>query len=318
MDKHTTTGGDSLVMRWSRRLPIVRAYPALQDARDELRQARQKIKTLTTSVDRAEREAAQARELVRQREAAVRSLDAGGLQLLAAPAFDHDRVAELARHKAAAYRTADPFPHIVEDGLFHAEMLDAVAHEFASMERGNWHQSNAARERKWSMEDSRQLGPFTLALIAQLNSGVFINILEALTGIEGLVADPHLRGGGLHEIQPGGLLGVHADFNVHPRLKLYRRLNLLVYLNRDWDERWGGALELWDREGRHSVRSIAPLFNRTVLFDTTNFSYHGHPHPLACPPDRARRSVALYYYTQECPTEQDTTPHGTIFIDAAK
>ena len=101
---------------------------------------------------------------------------------------------------------------------------------------------------------------------------------------------------------------------MHPRLKLYRRLNLLIYLNKDWQEGWGGALELWDRTGQRCVLAIPPVFNRAVLFDTSNFSYHGHPHPLACPPERSRKSVALYYYSLDCPAEADRVEHGTLFL----
>ena len=88
---------------------------------------------------------------------------------------------------------------------------------------------------------------------------------------------PHLRGGGFTRFKRGGALGVHADFNFYPRLNLYRRLNLLIYLNEDWPEAWGGDLELWDREGKRCVQRISPVFNRAVIFDTSNFSYHGHP-----------------------------------------
>jgi Rps23 Pro-64 3,4-dihydroxylase Tpa1-like proline 4-hydroxylase len=186
------------------------------------------------------------------------------------------------------------------------------------MDRGSWHRSDGTFERKWSSEDARLFGPFTTALIGQLNAGPFVTFLEQLTGISGLLSDPHLRGGGLHEIRQGGLLGVHADFNVHPRLKVHRRLNLLIYLNKDWQEEWGGALELWDRTGQRCVKTIPPTFNRAVLFDTSNFSYHGHPHPLACPPERSRKSVALYYYSADCPTEEDRSAHGTIFIEQEK
>ena len=309
MGDSSTPSQDSVVMRWRRRLPVLRAYPALQDARREIRESRQKIRTLTTDLERAH-------EVARQRELALHSAATNDLRILCAPVFDHQRLATLVEHQAGTYRAAEPFPHLVEDGLFDPAVLDAVEREFDAMDRTRWHQSKATHERKSSSEDLRQLGPFTSALVAQLNAGIFVNFLEGLTGIQGLVPDPHLRGGGLHEIQRGGLLGVHADFNVHPRLKLYRRLNLLIYLNKDWDESWGGALELWDRGGHRCVRSIPPLFNRTVLFDTSNFSYHGHPHPLACPADRSRRSVALYYYSRECPSEVDATPHGTIFLEA--
>jgi hypothetical protein len=148
-----------------------------------------------------------------------------------------------------------------------------------------------------------------------LNGGLFLNFLEGLTGIEGLISDPHIRGGGLHEILREGALGVHADFNLHSRLNLWRRLNLLLYLNENWDPAWGGELELWDRAGKQRVKSIAPIFNRVVIFDTSNFSYHGHPHPLMCPPDRSRKSIALYYYTAQKP-EGEIDPHITLFLES--
>ena len=296
------------VLSGLRRLPLLRAYPALQDAREQIRRMRSESQILQADLE-------QARHAVEQRELTLRSVRDGDLQLLAAPVVDYERLGELARQRGSDYRQADPFPHFVEDGLFNASILDRVLAEFEGMERGGWNRSDATHERKWSTDDPRLLGPFTSALIAQLNGGLFLGFLEELTGITGLVPDPYLRGGGLHEIRRGGLLGIHADFNVHPRLKLYRRLNLLVYLNKAWDESWGGALELWDREGRRAIRTIPPVFNRTVLFDTSNFSYHGHPHPLACPPDRSRKSVALYYYSAECPAEADRTAHGTIFLE---
>jgi Rps23 Pro-64 3,4-dihydroxylase Tpa1-like proline 4-hydroxylase len=107
---------------------------------------------------------------------------------------------------------------------------------------------------------------------------------------------------------------VHADFNFYKRLNLYRRLNLLIYLNENWKESWGGDLELWDRTGKRCVQRISPLFNRAVIFDTSNYSYHGHPRPLECPEERSRKSVALYYYTVEAPADDDRTPHTTVFI----
>ena len=308
MDNQKKNSEDSTVTRWLRRLPLLRAYPALQDVRQELGEARQKIKALSADLKRAN-------AVTAQRELALRSVGGGELQILAEPAFHHHQLAQIARDRSSMYRSADPFPHLIEDGLFNPAILDRVAGEFEAMDRGGWHHSQATHERKWSTEDPREMGPFTSALIAQLNAGPFVSFLEELTGIAGLVPDPHLRGGGLHEIRHGGLLGVHADFNIHPRLRLYRRLNLLVYLNKDWQQEWGGALELWDRGGQQCVRTIQPVFNRAVLFDTSNFSYHGHPHPLACPPERSRKSVALYYYALESPGEADRTAHGTIFLE---
>ena len=151
-------------------------------------------------------------------------------------------------------------------------------------------------------------------MFEELNAVPFVTFLEQLTGIGGVIPDPHLRGGGLHEIVRGGLLGIHADFNHNQRMDVWRWLNLLIYLNTEWDETWGGHLELWDREGKTCVKRIAPVFNRAVIFDTSNFSYHGHPHPLNCPEDDSRKSLALYYYTVGYPYADDTTPHSTVFI----
>jgi hypothetical protein len=314
LENHKKNSENSIVTRWLRRLPLLRAYPALQGARQELRESRQTIKALSRDLKRTNELAAQ-RELALQ--LALRSIGGGELQVLAEPAFYHHQLAQIARDRSSMYRSAEPFPHLIEDGLFNPSILDRVLGEFEAMDRGGWHHSQATHEQKWSTEDARQMGPFTAALIAQLNAGPFVSFLEELTGIGSLVPDPHLRGGGLHEIRRGGLLGVHADFNVHPRLRLYRRLNLLVYLNKDWQPEWGGSLELWDRGGQQCVRAIEPVFNRAVLFDTSNFSYHGHPHPLACPPERSRKSVALYYYSLESPGESDRAAHGTIFLDQA-
>jgi hypothetical protein len=267
-----------------------------------------KLATLQSELDRANVVAA-------QRALALASVASSDTHELTAPVVGEERLRRLAREQAETYRNAEPFPHIVFDDLFSPQMLDRVLAEFERMDRGGWHHTDVVSEKKWSTEDPWRLGPYTVALIAQLNGGPFVTFLEDLTGIRGLIPDPHLRGGGLHEIRAGGLLGVHADFNFNKRLKVYRRLNLLVYLNKDWQESWGGALELWDRRGETCVRMIPPLFNRAVLFDTSNFSYHGHPHPLACPPDRSRKSVALYYYSVDYPHEEDRAAHTTVFVD---
>jgi hypothetical protein len=220
---------------------------------------------------------------------------------------------DLVTAHASSYRSAAPFPHVVIENVFDPDRLRQILAEFDAMDRASWSSSDKDLERKWSTEDVAHFGPSTRAFVNQLNGGPFVSFLEKLTGIDGLIADPHLRGGGLHEIRRGGTLGVHADFNLYPRLGIWRRLNLLLYLNEHWDESWGGALELWDRSGKQPVTSIAPLFNRVVVFDTSNFSYHGHPHPLMCPAERSRKSIALYYYTAERP-EGEIEPHTTLFV----
>ena len=157
------------------------------------------------------------------------------------------------------------------------------------------------------------MGDQTRLLLYQLNGSVFLQFLEQLTGIDGLIPDPYFGGGGLHQIERGGYLKVHADFNWHPKLRLDRRLNLLLYLNKDWKEAYGGHLELWSRNMTRCVQRILPIFNRCVIFSTTDTSYHGHPDPLRCPPSITRKSLALYYYTNGRPEQEQSAPHDTLF-----
>ena len=150
--------------------------------------------------------------------------------------------------------------------------------------------------------------------MSQFNSSTFVDFLERLTGITGIIPDPHFRGGGLHQILPGGFLKVHADFNKQQRLNLDRRLNVLLYLNKDWPESYGGHFELWNHEMTQCEKRALPLFNRLVVFSTTDFSYHGHPDPLTCPAGRSRKSLALYYYTNGRPPEEaEPEFHSTLF-----
>ena len=185
---------------------------------------------------------------------------------------------------------------------------------FREKDDGSWHQFDNNREKKLASLGDEQLGPYTRALIANLNSGTFINFLEKLTGIKGLVGDPYLEGAGMHRIEPGGKLSVHVDFNKHGKMNLDRRLNILIYLNEDWEEEYGGHFELWNKDMSQAVVKILPLFNRMAMFSTTEISLHGHPTPLSCPPDRCRRSIALYYYTVgRDDGYENVKEHQTIF-----
>jgi hypothetical protein len=175
-----------------------------------------------------------------------------------------------------------------------------------------WWTFDSDTERKLASRDSSVMGPATRQLLAELNSSAFLSFLEQLTGIVGLIPDPHYFGGGLHQIEPGGFLKIHADFDRHPTLDLERRLNLLVYLNREWEESYGGQLELWDREMTACTVSVLPTYGRTVVFNTTDHSFHGHPEPLRCPAGMTRKSLALYYYTTADPRTPVAT-HNTLF-----
>ena len=228
--------------------------------------------------------------------------------------FDPDRLRGIAEANREAFAAAEPFPHVVIDGIVPDDVLDRVVAEAPDpAEERAWVVTQDVNSVKRGLNRDWYLGPTTRQVLTQCNSGAFLDFLEVLTGIPGLIVDPHFQGGGLHTIEPGGYLRVHADFNRHPRLGLDRRLNVLLYLNRDWDDAWGGHLELWDPTLSHRVLQVAPEFNRLVVFATSSTSFHGHPNPLRTPPGVYRRSLALYYYSNGRPEEERTDPHLTLW-----
>ncbi len=228
------------------------------------------------------------------------------------PLLNYTRLHALASDGAADYASAEPFPHIVledfldEDVL--KDLLAALALANLPEDRRNLKvtdtQGDTVQEGKYGWNNILQMPPLVRSLFHELNGGPFLEVLQILTGIEGLISDPHLRGGGIHEYALGAVLAVHADFNIHRELKLDRRLNLLLFLNEDWQIDWGGALELWESDMSRCVRRVAPNANTCVVFSTTSQSYHGMPDPLTCPADRSRRSLALYYYTNGRPEHE--------------
>lgn len=211
------------------------------------------------------------------------------------------------------YVQAAPFPHAVIDDFLPPALLESVLHEFPKVNSVQWQAFENASEKKLASTHELQMGELTRFLLYQLNSSTFLTFLEQLTGIDGLIPDPHFVGGGLHQIERGGYLKMHVDFNRYERLKLDRRLNLLIYLNQNWSEEYGGHLELWDQDMTRCEKNILPIFNRCVIFSTTDFSYHGHPEPLTCPEDTTRKSLALYYYSNGRPTIEVGAAHSTIF-----
>jgi hypothetical protein len=213
---------------------------------------------------------------------------------------------EVARQRREAYMQADPFPNAWFDDFFEPGFLRKVIAEFPDLQaRKDAIFYNNPNENKHASKGEHAFGPNTLQLVHFLNSQPFLEFLQELTGIkETLIPDPYFEGGGFHQIKPGGYLKVHVDFHKHRAMNLDRRLNVLVYLNEDWDESYGGHFELWERDMSQCAVRIAPLFNRMALFSTTGYSWHGHPDPLTCPPDRSRRSLALYYYSNGRPESE--------------
>ena len=217
------------------------------------------------------------------------------------------------------YQNNYPFPHLVLDNFIDEVFLNIVEKEFPNLEMlENKITFNDQKQIKFASNGFTDLSPAAKVLIGFFNSDIFLRYLQEITGIkEILISDPYLSGAGYHEIKKGGLLKVHADFNKHHLFDLDRRLNLLLYLNKDWNPSWGGYLELYDSKNlKHPAVSIEPFFNRCVIFSTTSYTFHGHPDELMCPENRSRKSIALYYFSNGRPKSEYLKIHGTKFVEA--
>ncbi len=223
------------------------------------------------------------------------------------------RMKELAKSARSAYLDAKPFPHVVFDNFFDPGLLNRVLQEFPKPGQIRWQQFDNIHEKKLASAAEASFGCATRLLLYHLNSITFLEFLSDVTGIPNLIADPSFDGGGLHQIVRGGKLGIHADFNRHSKYQLDRRLNLLLYLNKDWKEEYGGHLELWNREMSRCEAKVLPVLNRVMIFGTTDFTYHGHPDPLNCPEEMTRKSLALYYFSNGRPDEERAGDHSTLF-----
>jgi hypothetical protein len=205
------------------------------------------------------------------------------------------------------YRTAEPFPHIVIDNFLPTSVLSELVSDFPAPDSDIWNERiKELNQLKLASNEVDLAPPRIRDVLYQLNSATTLRAMEKLTGEGPLISDPFFEGGGLHQIEPGGFLSIHSDFTRPRHLPIYRRLNLLLYLNENWDESFGGKLELWTRDGKEKAKEILPIANRAVIFTTDTTSFHGHPTPLQCPAGRSRRSLALYYYSVEPPARDHT------------
>lgn len=221
---------------------------------------------------------------------------------------------------AARFRPRDPFRHIVIDDFFAPDYAAQILDQFPPFERGNARNEAGEIGNKSTVERIRGLGSAYAALDDLVQSREFLDLVGRITGIDDLLYDPWYFGGGTHENRQGQDLDAHVDFNRHPVQRWHRRLNLIVYLNHEWHDDWGGCLQLHSdpRSADDRIITVVPAFNRAVIFETTETSWHGFPR-IALPADRqalTRRSVALYFYTKDRPAEETADTHSTIYVDA--
>ncbi len=214
---------------------------------------------------------------------------------------------------AETFTGASPFPHIALDGLFPQATITDVHQRLFTLGDHYWEKNNdQGIEVKWrsKWKSEYDIPEPAREIVRFCNSGLFLRALSRLTNIEHLIPDPYYTGGGFNLIRRGGHLDVHVDGNWHDAMQVHRRLNLIVYLNPNWREEWGGHLNFYDATGHNKVVGVSPQSNRMVIFETHDFSYHGHPEPLECPESEARTSIILYYYTAA------PRPHSQVNVAA--
>lgn len=229
--------------------------------------------------------------------------------------LDHALAREIGVAGIGEYAFAEPFAHTVIDGFLPTVVAEALLAHFPAEKK----QHDKVYEKGYGGQFKRQISPYDCdewlkSAFAFFNSPAMLEFLEGLTNIKGLIPDPYFNGGGLHEISTGGMLGIHADFQVNEALQLRRRINVLIYLNKDWQAAYGGELELWDKNMQHKVKSVAPLFNHCVIFNTDADSFHGHPEPLTTPANVTRKSIALYYYTAQPIENSSGESRHTLYV----
>jgi Rps23 Pro-64 3,4-dihydroxylase Tpa1-like proline 4-hydroxylase len=207
----------------------------------------------------------------------------------------------------------EPFQHIVIDNFLPDNLANDCLNSFPNIESDVWEHSNnedveIKLRTKWKSEFDIPDGGI-LQAIRIFNSSIFLKAMSETLGIEKLMPDPYFSGGGLNATVRGGLLDVHVDGNYHDASGLNRRVNAILYLNPEWESSWGGEFGIYDNTGDNCLKEVAPLFNRLVIFDTHDKSFHGLPNPLNFPEDNPRRSIILYYYTK------DARPQNLISVE---
>lgn len=224
--------------------------------------------------------------------------------------LDSDTARAAAAPHAEAYQSATPYNHICIDDFFPPEVLRKVRTDLGQLPDAE-DSFDRAQERLKTSYIPERLPSYTKSLFYALNSRPFILFLETLTGIKGLIPDPYFVGAGIHKVANGGHLDIHADFNLHGQMKVERRLNVLIYLNEDWREEWGGSFEIWDKSMTRKEKSFVPIFNRMVCFSTASDTFHGNPETVNHPEGQPRLSIALYYYTATWDPSRKS--HTTLF-----
>ena len=223
----------------------------------------------------------------------------------------------LAEIKADFNDPKKPFRYTQFEGFFYPEKAELIHNSYPTITDGKWDGTTYVDQKNKFAKTNFEAGSAFEKVFAELNSKELTHWLGDISGIPDVLGDEELFGGGLHQSIKGAFLNVHVDYNIHPTTKYHRRMNLLVYMNKDWKDEYEGCLELWDlKDGEmKQIARIAPLINRCVIFETNEISFHGHPKPLNTPDGMNRKSIATYYYTVERPANEVASEHNTIYVN---
>lgn len=214
---------------------------------------------------------------------------------------------------------SEPFQHIVLDNFLPVEVAEEALRAFPNSNDPCWQKSNDTGveiKARTDWQSEFDIPDELSAVVRIFNSAPILRAMSDVLGIPKLMSDPYYSGGGLNISERGGLLDVHVDGNYHDASGMHRRVNLLYYLNPNWQPSWGGEFGIYDNDGEALIKSVAPIFNRCVIFDTHDKSYHGLPNPIKFPSDDPRRSILLYYYTvAPRPASQvvEKQPHSALW-----
>lgn len=222
----------------------------------------------------------------------------------------HQEAKEAGASLAAEYQSKTPYHYTCVDDFLPLDIITRVREEALEMGEKTAENASGNEKLKTSFNPDR-MPTYTKAVFHALNSRPFIQFLENMSGIKGLIPDPYYRGGGIHRTNTTGFLDIHADFNHHSIMNLERRINVLIYLNPEWKEEYGGSFEIWSDDMKEKVASFAPVMNRMCCFSTGDNTMHGNPEPVNHPKDDPRLSIALYYYTATW--EEGRVSQSTVF-----
>tara|TARA_Y100000992_G_scaffold298455_1_gene263637 strand:- start:517 stop:1305 length:789 start_codon:yes stop_codon:yes gene_type:complete len=216
------------------------------------------------------------------------------------------------------YSRKSPFKYVIIDNFLNNSIANLIYSQYPKISTADWDGTTYIDQKNKFQKNKFQKNSIMDLVFKDLNSQDFLKWLNKLTAIEEeLYGDEDLFGGGLHQSINGAFLNVHVDYNIHPKTKMHRRINVLVYLNKNWKDEYEGHLELWDmtKTNKNLIEKIAPIFNRCVIFETNDISYHGHPKPLKTPRGITRKSLATYYYTKNRPSSEIELEHNTKYVN---